>query len=158
IQFLSQLKMDLQLASNWPDIDEVQQALQAQGYWRGKRAGKVGGGKSAPLRIVTPDNFVIWIGRNSRQNETVTFDKGGGADLWLHARDVPGAHVVIKFDGRPIPEIVIERAATIAAFYSSNRNEARVIVDVTECKYVKKIKRSEEHTSELQSREKLVCR
>ncbi len=140
INFLSQLKMDLELAANWPDIDEVQQALQSKGYWRGKRAGKVGGGKSAPMRIVTPDNFVIWLGRNSRQNETVTFDKGGSADLWLHARDVPGAHVVIKFDGRRIPEPVIEQAATIAAYYSANRNEASVIVDVTECKYVKKIK------------------
>src|SRR5690606_31058892 len=86
LAYLEQLKMDLELASNWPDIDEVQQALQSRGYWRGKRAGRIGGGKSAPMKIVTPESFVIWLGRNSRQNEQVTFDKGGGADLWLHAR------------------------------------------------------------------------
>ncbi|MBZ0292589.1 MAG: NFACT family protein, partial [Anaerolineae bacterium] len=142
ISYLAQLKMDLELASNWPEIDEVQQVLQSKGYWRGKRAGRMGGGKSAPLKYATQDGFVMWIGRNSRQNEIVTFDKGGGADLWLHARDVPGAHVIIKFDGRPIPEPVIERAAEIASFYSANRNEGKVIVDVTECKYVKKIKGS----------------
>lgn len=142
IAYLSQLKMDLELAASWPEIDEVQQVLQARGYWRGKRAGRMGGGKSAPIKYVTHDGFTLWIGRNSRQNEIVTFDKGGSADLWLHARDVPGAHVVIKFDGRPIPETVIERAAEIAAFYSTNRGEANVIVDVTECKYVKKIKGS----------------
>ncbi len=140
LAYLEQLKMDLELASNWPDIDEVQQALQSRGYWRGKRAGRIGGGKSAPMKIVTPEGFVIWLGRNSRQNEQVTFDKGGGADLWLHARDVPGAHVVIKFDGRPVPEKVIERAAELAAYYSAKRDESKVIVDVTQCKYVKKIK------------------
>jgi predicted ribosome quality control (RQC) complex YloA/Tae2 family protein len=140
INFLAQLKTDLALASNWPDIDEVQQALQSRGYWRGRRVGRVGGGKSAPMRMVTPSGFVIWVGRNSRQNEIVTFDKGGGADLWLHARDVPGAHVVVKFDGRPIPEDVIQQAAEAAAYFSARRGEARVIVDVTECKYVRKIK------------------
>ncbi len=140
LDYLAQLATDLEMASNWPDIDEVQQALQAKGYWQGKRAGRIGGGKSAPLRITTPDNFVIWVGRNSRQNEMVTFEKGGGADLWLHARDVPGAHVIIKFDGRPIPEPVIERAAEIAAAYSASKDEASVLVDVTERKYVKKIK------------------
>ena len=139
VAYLSQLEADLDMASNWPDIDEVQQALQAKGYWQGKRAGRIGGGKSAPLRIILPDNYVIWVGRNSRQNEQVTFDKGSPPDLWLHARDVPGAHVIIKFDGRQIPESVIERAAEIAAFFSPRKGEAGAIVDVTPRKYVKKI-------------------
>ncbi|MBZ0301734.1 MAG: NFACT family protein [Anaerolineae bacterium] len=140
VAYLDQLAIDLDMASNWPDIDEVQQALQAKGYWQGKRTGRIGGGKSAPLRIVTPDGFVLWVGRNSRQNEMVTFDKGSGADLWLHARDVPGAHVIIKFDGREIPEPVIEQAAQIAAYYSSRKADSNVIVDVTPRKYVKKIR------------------
>jgi predicted ribosome quality control (RQC) complex YloA/Tae2 family protein len=140
IAFLEQLDMDLELATNWPEIDEVQQALQAKGYWRGKRAGRMGGGKSAPIKVVTNDGFVIWVGRNSRQNEMVTFEKGGGEDLWLHARDVPGAHVIVKFDGRRIPESIIERAAEIAAYYSTKRGESKAIVDVTQRKYVKKIK------------------
>ena len=140
LAYLAQLAIDAELASNWPDIDEVQQALQSKGYWQGKRAGRIGGGKSGPERVVTQDGFVMWVGRNSRQNEIATFDKGGGADYWLHARDVPGAHVVIKFDGRPIPDNVIHRAAEIAAYYSPRRNETNVLVDVTQRKYVKKIK------------------
>lgn len=139
IDFLDQLATDLDMALNWPEIDEVQQALQSRGYWRGKRVGRMGGGKSAPMRYVTPDGFVIWAGRNSRQNDLVTFDKGSSDDFWLHARDVPGAHVIIKYDGRTIPEEVIERAAEIAAYYSARRSEGRVIVDVTRRKYVKKI-------------------
>jgi predicted ribosome quality control (RQC) complex YloA/Tae2 family protein len=92
------------------------------------------------LKVVTKDNFVIWVGRNSRQNEQVTFGKGGGQDLWLHTRDVPGAHVVVKFDGRAISELVIEQAASLAAYYSAKRGEGKVLVDVTRCMYVKKIK------------------
>jgi predicted ribosome quality control (RQC) complex YloA/Tae2 family protein len=141
LAFVTQLDTDLELATNWPEIDEVQQALQAKGYWRGKPAQRIaGGGKSAPLRMVTPDGFVIWVGRNSRQNEIVTFDKGSPNDLWLHARDVPGAHVIIKTEGRPMPESVIERAAALAAYYSAKQNDGKVIVDVTYRRYVKKIK------------------
>nr|MBA3874558.1 DUF814 domain-containing protein [Anaerolineae bacterium] len=95
---------------------------------------------SAPLRVVTKDAFVVWIGRNSRQNEQVTFGKGGGQDLWLHARGVPGAHVVVKFDGRTIPSNVIDFAASVAAYYSGRRADGKVEVDVTRCLYVKKIK------------------
>lgn len=140
LAFLAQLDADLTLAASWPDIDDVQQALQARGYWRGRRAGRSGGGRPAPLKLVTPDGYVIWVGRNSRQNEIVTFEKGSGEDLWLHAHAAAGAHVIVKFDGRPIPEAVIARAAEAAAYYSARRDEAHVLVDVTQRKYVRKIK------------------
>ena len=138
--FLAQLDTDLTLAANWTEIDEVVQTLQARGYWRGKPAQKIGGQKTAPLRVVTKDGFVIWIGRNSRQNEIVTFDKGSPLDWWLHARGVPGAHVIVKFDGRQVPEQVIDHAAALAAYYSASRDEGKVIVDVTQRRYVRKIK------------------
>ena len=141
IAYLAQLENDLNHASNWPEIDEVMQALSAKGLLpKGqvmKRLG--GGGRSQPLRL-TRDGYVIWVGRNSRQNEQVTFKLANAQDLWLHARDVPGAHVVIRNDGRRIPQTIIDDAASVAAYYSSLRSENRVIVDVTRCKYVKKIK------------------
>jgi predicted ribosome quality control (RQC) complex YloA/Tae2 family protein len=140
LNYLAQLDIDLELASNWHEIDEVQQALQVKGYWRAKMVKRMAGGtQSAPLRLVK-DGFIIWVGRNSRQNDLVTFDKGRGLDLWLHARDVPGAHVVIRFDGRKIPENLIDQAAAIAAYFSAKRSETKVVVDVTQCKYVHKIK------------------
>jgi predicted ribosome quality control (RQC) complex YloA/Tae2 family protein len=141
LDYLDQLEMDLEIAINWPEIDDVQQALQSAGYWQGRKAKRIGGGGlSAPLRIVTQDGFVIWVGRNSRQNENVTFKKSSPEDLWLHARQVPGAHVIIKFDGRQITDELIEQAAGVAAYYSKRRNDGRVPVDVTRIKYVKKIK------------------
>lgn len=138
---LAQLENDLNLASNWGDIDDVGATLISSGYVKGKRAKRIGGaGQSAPLRLVTQDGFVIWVGKNSRQNEIVTFKRGSAEDFWLHARQVPGAHVVIKFDGRAIPPEVIEQAASIAAYYSARRTDGKVAVDMTRCKYVKKIK------------------
>lgn len=137
---LQQWSADLELATSWPDIDEVQQQLQAHGYWRGAPRPKPGGQRSAPLRIVTDSGFVIWVGRNSRQNEQVTFEKGSPVDLWLHARGVPGAHVIIKLDGRRAPQEVIEHAAGVAAYFSLKRGEAKVEVDVTERRHVRKIK------------------
>jgi predicted ribosome quality control (RQC) complex YloA/Tae2 family protein len=141
LAYLDQLATDLENAANWPDIDEVQQALIAGGYWQGKKIKRVGGGgQSAPIRVVTPDAWVIWIGRNSRQNEIVTFKRGSGDDLWLHARQVPGAHVIIKHDGRAIPDRIIDRAAQVAAYYSGRRTDAKVPVDVTQVRHVRKIK------------------
>jgi predicted ribosome quality control (RQC) complex YloA/Tae2 family protein len=101
----------------------------------------MGGTKSGPLRVVTKDGYVIWVGRNSRQNELVTFDKGSPQDWWLHARGVPGAHVIVKSaDGRPLPDGVAEQAAALAAYYSANRGSSRVEVDVTQRRHVRKIK------------------
>jgi predicted ribosome quality control (RQC) complex YloA/Tae2 family protein len=140
LAFLEQLDTDLTLAGSYPEIDEVQAALQAKGLWRGKPLAKASSSKTAPLRVVTPEGFVIWVGRNSRQNEIVTFDKGSPEDWWLHARGVPGAHVIIKVDGRKVPESVFQRAAGLAAYYSAKRQEAKVEVDVTLRKHVRKIK------------------
>lgn len=140
LDFLRQLETDLALATNYPEIGEVQDALQANGYWRGKPSARPRSGKSAPLKVSTPEGFVIWIGRNARQNEEVTFGKGSPEDLWLHARGVHGAHVIIKSGGRNVPTSVVERAAGLAAYYSAARNEAYVPVDVTERRYVRKIK------------------
>ncbi len=140
LAYLSQLETDLELATNWPEIGEVQEALQANGYWQGRKTRQSGGGRSAPIKVTTDDGFVIWVGRNSRQNDIVTFSKGSSDDLWLHARGVPGAHVIIQTGGREMPEDVIRRAASIAAYYSRARSETRVLVDVTRRKYVRKIK------------------
>lgn len=141
LAYLAQLENDLTLAASYPEIDEVIQALQTQDLLTGRTtARRIGGSaRSAPLKL-TKDGYVIWVGRNSRQNDLVTFKNASSQDFWLHARDVPGAHVVIRHDGRRIPDSLIEAAASIAAYYSAKRNEAKVAVDVTRCKYVRKIK------------------
>ncbi|MCA9892978.1 MAG: NFACT family protein [Anaerolineae bacterium] len=141
LRYIEQLESDLEMASSWPEIDDVVTALRQMGLIdRDRKMRQIGGGnRTAPMRF-TPDGYVIWLGRNSRQNEEVTFKKANPQDLWLHARDVAGAHVVIRDDGRHIPETLVEKAASVAAFYSKAREENSVIVDVTHVKYVKGIK------------------
>ena len=93
-----------------------------------------------PLRFTSPDSFTLYVGKNSHQNEYVTFDLGTGSDIWLHARGVPGAHVIIKAGGRPVPETTLALAASLAAWYSQSRNAGSVPVDYTEQRYVRHIK------------------
>jgi predicted ribosome quality control (RQC) complex YloA/Tae2 family protein len=153
LEFLDQLETDLMLAENWQDIGEVQETLMKKGYWQGKRTEHPKGGRSGPLRFTTPDGFVIWVGRNARQNEDVTFRKADSGDLWLHAREAPGAHVVIKTNGRKVPQAVIEQAAALAAYYSKQREETKVKVMLAERRHVRKLKRG--HTGQVLVRQEL---
>ena len=139
LDFLSQLQNDLSVATNWPEIDEVKQHLQARSHWRGKPTKRIGGG-GGPLRVVNRDGFVIWIGRNSRQNEKVTFKTANSNDIWLHARGVAGAHVIVRNDGRRISDELLMEAAAVAAHYSQRRRDGSVPVDYTRVKHVKSIK------------------
>ncbi|WP_165847704.1 Rqc2 family fibronectin-binding protein [Ammonifex thiophilus] len=84
-----------------------------------------------PLKFVSPSGFTVWVGKNNRQNEYVTFKLASPDDLWLHARGVPGAHVVLKTGGKdPAPED-LHFAATLAAYFSQARQSAQVPVDYT---------------------------
>ena len=141
LKLIEQLESDLNIAANWPEIDDVRQILQARGHWPGKPAQRMGGGgRRGPLRVVSRDGYVIWVGRTSRQNEEVTFKKANSQDIWLHARDLPGAHVIIRNDGRRIKDELIAEAAAVAAWYSKGREDSSVQVDYTRVKYVKAIK------------------
>ncbi len=139
-RFLEQLSSDLELAANWLEIDDVIQNLQERGHWQGERRRRMGGGRAGPLRVVSRDGYVVWVGRNSRQNAQLTFKLARADDIWLHARDVPGAHVVIRNDGRRIQDALIEAAAAVAAWHSARRSDSSVPVDYTRVKYVRAIK------------------
>jgi predicted ribosome quality control (RQC) complex YloA/Tae2 family protein len=85
--------------------------------------------------------FRIWVGRNANQNDILTFKHGHKEDLWLHAKDVPGSHVLIKFQAnKPFPKDVIERAAELAAYNSKRKTDSLCPVVVTPRKFVRKRK------------------
>jgi predicted ribosome quality control (RQC) complex YloA/Tae2 family protein len=92
------------------------------------------------LRVQSHDGFALLIGKNSRQNEEVTFHQATANDIWLHARGVPGAHVIIKSGGREIPRSTIEQAARLAAYYSQARGTTTAPVDYTLQKHVRHMK------------------
>jgi predicted ribosome quality control (RQC) complex YloA/Tae2 family protein len=124
-------------------LDELQ-ALEAE--WQEHAAGAATPRRRpaarAPRRLRTPRGDVILIGRNGRQNDQVTFDLAGPDDLWLHARGLPGAHVILQPRGsarEPEPRL-IEAAAQLAAYYSPARAATAVEVDVTPRRWVRKVK------------------
>lgn len=157
---LEQLLTDLQLAESAAEVALVKAEVQAAGYIRGKvlqdkkalkaakkgKGGKAGKGKAVPpgggvpLHVQSRDGFTILIGKNSRQNEDVTFHQATGNDIWLHARGVPGSHVIVKAAGRDIPRSTIEQAASLAAYYSQARGSTSVPVDYTLQRHVRHMK------------------
>jgi predicted ribosome quality control (RQC) complex YloA/Tae2 family protein len=94
-----------------------------------------------PYREVEFNGYMIWIGRNAISNDTLTLKFGYKEDLWLHAKDVAGSHVLVKHQaGKTFPRDVIERAAQLAAYYSKRKNESLCPVVVIPKKYVRKRK------------------
>lgn len=161
---VEQLLADLMLAETPPEVALVKAEVQTAGYMRGKpvgidkkaqkaqKAAKKGkGGKQTkgkpvppgggvPLHVQSHDGFTILIGKNSRQNEDVTFHQATANDMWLHARGVPGSHVIIKAAGRDIPRSTLDQAARLAAYYSQARGSTSVSVDYTLQKNVRHMK------------------
>jgi predicted ribosome quality control (RQC) complex YloA/Tae2 family protein len=151
------------LAETPAEVSLVKAEVQAAGYMRGgakeqeKRGQKVvkkgkggkvtkGKGKPAPpgggvpVQLRSRDGFTILIGKNSRQNEEVTFRQATANDVWVHARGVPGAHVIVKAAGREIPRSTLEEAARLAAYYSQARGMTTAPVDYTLQRYVRHMK------------------
>lgn len=138
LAYLHQIRLDLQLAHNRPEIDAVEAELGRMGYADTPRQRRGLPPDAGPLSFVTEDGFTILVGRNSRQNEEVTFRIARGDDLWLHARGIPGAHVIVRRAGRDPSEKAVRRAAELAAFYSSAREDKSVEVDVTRRQFVRR--------------------
>lgn len=98
-------------------------------------------GKSRPYHLINIAGFDIYVGKSAKHNDKLLQQHSYKEDLWLHAKDVPGSHVLIKHQaGKEIPKVVIEKAAALAAFYSKRRNDSLCPVIVTPRKFVRKRK------------------
>jgi predicted ribosome quality control (RQC) complex YloA/Tae2 family protein len=160
---VEQLLADLMLADTPAEVALVKAEMQSAGYIRGAKTSRsaitspskqshkskrgkqqktkpVPPGGGVPLHIQSRDGFTILVGKNSRQNEEVTFHQASSNDTWLHARGVPGAHVIVKAGGRDIPRSTLEQAASLAAYYSQARGSTSVPVDCTLQRYVRHMK------------------
>ncbi|MUL37630.1 Rqc2 family fibronectin-binding protein [Gloeocapsopsis dulcis] len=92
-------------------------------------------------RYRTPSGFELFIGRNNRQNDYLTFRFAGDYDLWFHAQEIPGSHVLLRLDPGVVPETAdLQFTADFAAYYSRSRQSDQVPVIYTEPKYVYKPK------------------
>jgi predicted ribosome quality control (RQC) complex YloA/Tae2 family protein len=93
-----------------------------------------------PGRRKVVEGFTILVGRSATDNDKVTFKAAGPRDLWLHARDYPGSHVVIISGKKQVPDNVLYAAAALAAEGSGAKNDTAPEIMVTERKWVKKLK------------------
>ena len=138
--FIDQLATDLTLAENQPQIATVISELQGSGLLP-QRPGrnKVTRPVQEVLRLYSVNGLEIVVGRNARQNDHITFDVANASDLWLHARDIPGAHVVIRSGGQPVDDATLHAAAQLAAYYSQRRGDNAVPVAVTPRRFVTRV-------------------
>ncbi|PSB12665.1 hypothetical protein C7B62_00860 [Pleurocapsa sp. CCALA 161] len=96
---------------------------------------------SQPYRLTAPSGCEIWIGRNNRQNDILTFRTAVEYDLWFHTQEIPGSHVLLRLDpGAVASEQDLQFTADIAAYYSQARESDRVPVIYTQPKYIYKPK------------------
>ncbi|WP_035564529.1 NFACT RNA binding domain-containing protein [Hymenobacter sp. IS2118] len=98
-------------------------------------------GAELPFKVFEDRGFTILVGRNAANNDLLTQKYAHKDDLWLHAKDVTGSHVVIRHKaGQPVPEPVVEHAAQLAGWYSRRQHDTLCPVTVTPKKYVRKPK------------------
>lgn len=97
---------------------------------------------SSPISLEM-DGYTIYVGRNNKQNDTLTFKIASKNDIWFHAKDIHGSHVVLCLNNQNDPsEKIIYKCASIAAFYSKAKDSSKVEVQYTQIKNIKKPKNS----------------
>ncbi len=138
--YLESVLEELNRASTEAELEEIKSELQAGGYVKadaGKKRMKLS--KLPPMRFESTDGYPIFVGRNNRQNDELTFKSARKDDLWLHASKVHGSHVIIACAGVTPPDDTVTQAAQLAAHYSEAAGGQNIAVDMTRVKQVKKV-------------------
>ncbi|WP_411343082.1 NFACT family protein [Paenibacillus sp. WLX1005] len=138
IAYLDSLLQQLQSAA-LQDIDEIREELAEQGYVRNrnKKAKKKKKDNRPTLHIYTSSEGIeMYVGKNNLQNEYITNKMASNNDTWLHTKDIPGSHVVIR--SSEYGDATLAEAAQLAAYFSQAKESSSVPVDYTQIRYVHK--------------------
>ncbi len=147
LNYLDEMLTQLDLAESFEEVQNLKAELGDAGY--GPKVKEKDKGKSPrPKRrklpqtptYTSPDGFTIFVGKSAQHNEHVTFELGDRDDVWLHARGMPGSHVIIKTQGKPLPEKTLEMAAALAAYYSKGQTSTKVEVTYAPQRFIRKVK------------------
>lgn len=143
LQYLDSVCNALEIAQGEGDLVQIREELTSCGYLKkkqisAKKQRAAGKHDTKPLHFVSSDGFDIYVGKNNIQNEELTFKFAEGGDWWFHAKGIPGSHVILKTNGREVPDRAFEEAAALAAKYSSAPGDGKTEVDYTLRKNVKK--------------------
>jgi len=146
---LESIKTALDIATLEDDMTALKNELTEYGYLKRKftsgskklekkAKAKKTNVKSKPLHYISSDGYHIYVGKNNYQNDELTFQFADGGDWWFHAKKIAGSHVIVKADGKDLPDHTYEEAARLAAYYSAAREADKVEIDYTFKKNVKK--------------------
>ena len=139
IDHLESISAALDIALQEGDLVQIKEELMEYGYIKKRRGGKKPKITSRPFHYRSSDGFDIFVGKNNYQNEELTFKVATGNDWWFHAKGIPGSHVIVKSQGKELPDRTFEEAAALAAYYSKGRGNDKVEVDYVQKKSVKKV-------------------
>ncbi|GGJ09254.1 Rqc2 family fibronectin-binding protein [Paenibacillus hunanensis] len=138
IAYLDSLLQQLQSAA-LQDIDEIREELAEQGYVRNrnKKAKKKKKDNRPTLHVYTSSEGIeMYVGKNNLQNEYITNRMASNNDTWLHTKDIPGSHVVIR--STEFGDATLAEAAQLAAYFSQAKESSSVPVDYTLIRHVHK--------------------
>ena len=139
LSYLQSVLEELDRAQTDSELEEIKRELQEVGYLRADSSKKrMKQGKLPPMRFESTDGYPIYVGRNNRQNDELTFKLARKDDVWCHASKVHGSHVIISCGGTKPPDNTVTQAAQLAAYYSGATGGQNIAVDVTAVKQVKK--------------------
>lgn len=138
LNYLYSVLTNIQNASSYDDIEEIKKELIHTGYIRFKKSTKKKKSKSSkPLHFLSSDGFDIYVGKNNMENDYLTLKFANKHDIWMHTKEIPGSHVIIRNTEKITEETLIE-GANLAAYYSKGKFSSNVPIDYTEVKNVKK--------------------
>jgi len=138
ITHLESILTALDIAEKEEDLNQIREEMMEYGYIRRKGGKQKQRFVSKPFHYISSDGFDIYVGKNNYQNDELTFKFATGNDWWFHAKGMPGSHVILKNDGREIPDSTFEEAGRLAAHYSKGRGQEKVEIDYTPKKNIKK--------------------
>lgn len=138
IRYFEEIKLFIEKETDFIGIEEIENELK----FNSKKKINLNKMKKRELLSFEYNGFKIFVGRNNKENEEITFNRGTSRDIWLHVKDIPGSHVLIIREHKELDENTLYYAAKLAGEFSKAGKGDKVTVDYCEKKFVKKIKNS----------------
>jgi len=138
LEYLETVADEIDRAESEKDLSQIRLELVSEGYIKQPKGKQKPPAQMPAMEFMVSDGFKILVGRNNRQNDTLTLKTARNSDLWFHTKDIPGSHTIMILEGREATEAAIMDAARICAWYSKARESSQVPVDYTFVRYVSK--------------------
>lgn len=138
MKYIKQILETIEIITELNELSEIEEELISLGYVRKSKKNKQKLKKSKPYVFETDSGALIYVGKNNLQNENLTLKFANKNDIFFHAQDVPGSHVILR--GANLTENDYKIAGFLAGYYSYFKNEGYANVDYTEKKHIRKAK------------------